>query len=286
MVLIDCHTHTQYSMDSEADIHSCAEHALEAGLAAYGISDHCEVNCWYPAEHYEKQGVDMSLSDYYNYAADFEASLSAVTRLKEEYAGRLNILCGTELGQAHHDTGLADRIVSDERLDYVLGSVHQIRNEKDFYFINYRQYTPEQLHGLLKRYFTEIYELCCWGKIDILSHLDYCRRYMKCGYQIDFDISVFDEIIAEAFRELIKRGKGIEINTSGLRQGFGDTFPGLKYAKLFRELGGEVLSVGSDSHTPEDIGANVRDGVNIAKAAGFEYIAYFRRHEPVFLSIS
>ena len=108
---------------------------------------------------------------------------------------------------------------------------------------------------------------------------------MKQRHGINADISRYDDIIAETFRNLAQNGKGIEINTSGLRQGFGDCFPNLKYTKLFRDMGGEIISFGSDSHTVEDIGANIADGMRIARAAGFTRGAYFKKRKPYFIDI-
>lgn len=281
MNLIDCHTHTQFSVDSEADINEMILRACELGLAAYAITDHCECNCWYPEEHYNGS-VD---STDFNYGSDFENSVSAVTKLKEQYAGKINLICGTEMGQASHDFEIAEKIVSDERLDFVIGSMHQLPGEKDFAFINYREYSTDGIYELLERYFKEIYKLCKWGKFDVLGHLTYTLRYIKGCFGIDADISRFDEIIAESFRELIRNGCGIEINTSGLRQAYGETFPSIKYVKLYRELGGEILSVGSDAHTVEDLGKGVANGAEIAKAAGFDHLCYFKRRKPVFIEI-
>ena len=281
MNLIDCHTHTQFSVDSEADINACIARAAQLGLAAFAITDHCECNRWYPEDHYPGETV----YPYFDFGTDFENSLSAVTELKEQWNGRLNLICGVEMGQATHDFRIAERIVSDKRLDFVLGSMHQLPKTEDFCFIDYSQFTEAEIYDLCQRYFQEIYKLCKWGKFDVLAHLTYFLRYIKGGYGISVDISRFDEIIAESFRELIEKGKGIEINTSGLRQGFGDTFPDLKYVKLFRELGGEILSIGSDSHTVNDIAANVSDGAEIARAAGFTRLAYFRERRPCFINI-
>ena len=281
MNLIDCHTHTQFSVDSEADINECIKRACSLGLAAYAITDHCECNRWYSEEHYP----DETTYQYFDFGKDFENSVSAVTKLKEEYAGKIELICGTELGQATHDYEVAERVVSDSRLDFVLGSMHQLPKTEDFCFIDYSEYTLEGIYGLAERYFAEIYKLCKWGKFDVLAHLTYFMRYLKCKAGIDIDISRFDGIIAESFKLLIQNGKGIEINTSGIRQGFGATFPDLKYVKMYRELGGEIVSVGSDSHTVNDIGANVADGAELAKAAGFRYLAYFRQRKPQFIKI-
>lgn len=280
-MLIDCHTHTQFSVDSDANINEMIERACQLGLAAYAITDHCECNCFYPREHYK----DDMFSDYFNYQRDFEGSVSAVTRLKEQYGGRINLLCGTELGQATHDFDTAEKIVGDQRLDFVIGSMHQLPQTEDFAFIDYSKYTEDGIYVLLERYFKEIYKLCQWGRFDVLGHLTYTLRYIKGNFGFDADISRFDEIIAESFRTLAYNGCGIEINTSGLRQNYGDTFPSLKYVKLFKDMGGEILSLGSDAHTVEDLGKGISDGAEIAKTAGFTKLCYFKQRKPVFIDI-
>lgn len=282
MKLIDCHTHTQFSVDSEADLGMCAERADRLGLAAYAVTDHCECNSWYPAEHYS-DGDDMH--DSYRYKDCFLDSVAAVTALKEKYNGKLNLICGVEMGQPQAAPEAAAFINADERVDLIIGSLHQIRGEKDFYYIDYMDLGTDKIYDLLERYFMELNEMCRTNSFDVLGHLTYCLRYMKQRHGIEPDISRFDDIIADSFRTLAQNGKGIEINTSGLRQGFGETFPNLRYTKLFREMGGEIISVGSDAHTAEDIGKNVRDGIEIAKAAGFTRIAYFKKRQPQFIAI-
>lgn len=279
MNMIDCHTHTQFSMDSEADITSCIEKAIDIGLSAYAVTDHCECSAWYPENHYS----DTSNFDWFNYEQDFYNSVSAVTELKEKYKN-FNLICGVEMGQATQDIEVAEKIISDERLDFIIGSIHQLKGEKDFYYVDYENMSEDEIYNLLERYFIEVYQLCRMDCFDVLGHLTYCLRYMKCRNNINPDISRFDEIIAESFRLLSENGKGIEINTSGIRQGFGDVFPSLKYVKLFKDMGGEIISIGSDAHTVEDIGKNISDAMETAKAAGFTRLCYFKKRKPYFIN--
>lgn len=281
MNLIDCHTHTQFSVDSDADISEIIEKACCLGLAAYAVTDHCECNRWYSEEHYP----DEDTYRYYNFGNDFENSVSAATKLKEKYAGRLNLICGVEMGQATHDFDVAEKIVSDNRVDFVIGSMHQLPKTEDFAFIEYDKMSGQDIYDLAERYFLEINKLCKWGKFDVLGHLTYILRYMKGTAGIDLDISPFDEIIADSFKMLTEKGRGIEINTSGLRQKYGDVFPSLKYVNMFRELGGEILSIGSDAHTVADLGNGITEGAEIALEAGFKYLCYFTERKPNFVKI-
>lgn len=282
MNLIDCHTHTQYSVDSEADINLMIERACNLELAAYAITDHCECNRWYSESYYK----DATTYRYFDFGQDFENSVSAVTELKEKYRGKLNLICGVELGQATQEFDVAEKVVSDKRLDFVIGSVHQVPDTEDFAFLDYSSMDWKAMYELMQTYMFEINKLCKWGKFDVLGHLTYFLRYFQNHWNLKFDISTFDDIIEESFRELIAKGKGIEINTSGLRNPkIKETFPSLKYLQMFRKLGGEIISIGSDAHTVEDLGTGTFEGIKLAEEAGFRYIAYFKERKPNFIKI-
>lgn len=279
--LIDCHTHTQFSVDSEADINLMIEKAISLGLYAYAVTDHCECNRWYSEEHY----VGEDTYRYFDFGKDFYNSVSAVTTLKERYNNKIKLICGVEMGQALQDVEVAEKIVSDNRLDFVIGSMHQLPKTEDFAFLDYTQLTDSEIKKLLERYFTEIHKMCLWGKFDILGHLTYVLRYIEGAYGVKVDMKPYNDIIEDIFKVIISKGKGIEINTSGLRQKYGDTFPTLEYVKLYRELGGEILSLGSDTHFVEDVGKGIFDGAEIAKKAGFSYIAYYLNRKPQFIKL-
>lgn len=278
---IDCHTHTRFSVDSDADIIGMIEKAMSLGLSAYAVTDHCECNRWYSEEHYP----DETTYRYFDFGRDFENSVTAVTKLKEKYDGKLNLICGVEMGQGNQVPEIAEKIVSDKRLDFVIGSMHQLPKTEDFAFIEYDKMTVEEMEKLLEKHFMEVYNLSKWGKFDILGHLTYPLRYIEDKGNIKVDMSRYEEIIREIFKTIIYNGKGIEINTSGLRQKYGKPFPEYRFVKMYKELGGEILSVGSDAHTVADLGKGVADGAEIAKQAGFKYLCYFKERKPQFLII-
>ena len=278
---IDCHTHTRFSVDSDADIIGMIEKAMSLGLSAYAVTDHCECNRWYSEEHYP----DETTYRYFDFGRDFENSVTAVTKLKEKYDGKLNLICGVEMGQGNQVPEIAEKIVSDKRLDLVISSMHQLLKTEDFAFIEYDKMTVEEMEKLLEKYFMEVYNLSKWGKFDILGHLTYPLRYIEDKGNIKVDMSRYEEIIREIFKTIIYNGKGIEINTSGLRQKYGKPFPEYRFVKMYKELGGEIISVGSDAHTVADLGKGVADGAEIAKQAGFKYLCYFKERKPQFLII-
>lgn len=279
--LADCHTHTRFSVDSSADECAMIERAIELGLRAYAVTDHCEANRWYSKEHYGNTEV----YPYFDFGKAYDDSVTRITELKEIYGGRIELIAGSELGEAQECPKEAQTVADDGRVDFIIGSLHQLPGEEDFALTDFSGYSSEGIYRLLDKYFSEIFKLCKWGRFDVLGHLTYFMRYIKGKYGFDADISRYDEVIAESFRTLAYAGKGIEINTSGLRQGYGETFPSLKYIRLFKDMGGEIISLGSDAHLAEHIGAGIAEGAELAKQAGFRETAYFIKHKPIFISI-
>ncbi len=279
MNLIDCHTHSVNSPDGNSTAEEMLKTAIKQGLSAYALTDHCEVNRWFSIEHY---GAEPNDYDTYDFGVDFENSMAENTELKEKYGKKINFICGLELGQAPADFGLAESIAADKRLDLVIGSIHQVMPYDDFAFIDYSKNSVEPL---LELYYENVYKLCKWNKFDVLGHLTYPLRYIEGDNGIKVDMSKYEEIIRESFKVLIENGKGIEINTSGLRQAYGQTFPNLYWVKMFREMGGEILSVGSDAHCAADLGKGVKEGAEIALEAGFEHLCYFKERKPNFIKI-
>jgi histidinol-phosphatase (PHP family) len=277
--MFDFHTHTTNSPDADNSAEEMVRRAIELNLDALAITDHCEVNLYYGIEYYNAipNGYDQ-----YHYDNNFAKSMKDNTELKEKLSNSFNLLCGIELGGAPFDFELAEKICSDERLDFVIGSIHQLRNHDDFAFLDY---SKENVPELLEENYLEIFNLCKWGKFDILGHLTYTLRYIEGNYGMKVDMKPYEEIIAESFKALIKNGKGIEINTSGLRQKYGKTFPELKYVKLFKDLGGELLSIGSDSHCTADLAKGIDDGIKLAKSAGFDKVCCFKKRKPYFINI-
>lgn len=285
--LIDCHTHTNLSPDGVSTAEEMCERAIELGLSAYAITDHCECQTWFSEDYYKRKGVKLSDDPFveYDYKIRFDRAVERMLNLRENYDGRLNLLCGVELGQATQGWEGAEHVAGCKELDFIIGSLHQVSGLDDFAFINFTCDDKNQVYNILKAYYLETLEMAKWGKFDVLGHLTYPLRYIEGNAKIDVDMSRFDEIIRGIFCTLIENGKGIEINTSGLRQAYGKTFPTLDYVKMYHDLGGEILTIGSDSHCTEDLGRGVIDGIELAKSAGFKYQSYFKNRKAEFVKL-
>lgn len=282
MNLIDCHSHTHNSPDSNESVETMCEKAIELGLSAYTITDHCEAHLFYPENHYQDK-KKFGKYDVFDSRKFYESSVNEVTAAKDAYRGRLKLLCGIELGQATYDPDASEIVASDSRIDFIIGSLHQLDGIDDFYFLDYSQY---EIKELLRKYYATVLEICRWNKFDVLGHITYPLRYIQGESGIPVDMTDFRDAIAECFRTATRNGKGIEINTSGLRQKFSKCFPDADLLRLYKDIGGEILTVGSDAHRVSELGSGIADGIRLAKSVGFDKICYFEKHQPQFIKIT
>jgi histidinol-phosphatase (PHP family) len=131
----------------------------------------------------------------------------------------------------------------------------------------------------------DLLELSKWGRFDSLAHLTYPLRYIVAREKIDVDISRFYGIIDGIFENLVKNSKALEINTSGLFMEMQDTLPNIDIVKRFKNAGGELITIGSDSHYANKIGQGISTGIQIAYDAGFRNVTVFEKHQPRLIPI-
>jgi histidinol-phosphatase (PHP family) len=277
---IDCHTHTQNSPDGTGTVGGLCRRAISLGLEALAITEHVELNRWHSQGYYGT--TPRNEWEEYNYSTIMDRAMKENHSAKEVYGNRLHVISGVEIGQIPTDFGLADSVMQDNRLDFVIASLHEMRNKQDFFCLDYQK---ESVPALLEQYFSEMLTLCQWGKFDVLGHMTYPLRYIEGEAGIAVSLKDYEEPIHACIKALVDNGCGIELNTSGLRQKYGKTFPTLEYIKLYRELGGESLSIGSDAHCGDDVGYGMKTAVAMAKEAGFSYLCYYLEREPVYIPI-
>ena len=274
---MDCHTHTATSPDGFGSAITLCHQAIANHLDGLAITDHVELNRFFSQETYQCQ--PRNEWEFFDYEAVFQKAVKTASQCKQAFAGTLRVACGIELGQANADFALADRVVQHPDLDFVIGSLHELSDQEDFFSLTY---TPETIPALMEQYFSELLTICQWGKFDVLGHLTYPLRYIEGEHGFSVPCSAYEEQIRQCFSAVIQAGKGIELNVSGLRQKYGKPFPTLELLRLYRELGGEILTIGTDAHCAADLGSHLSDGMQLAKEAGFRYLCWFERHQPQF----
>ncbi len=271
----DSHSHSKNSPDARHSVNNMCEKAISLELSAYTITDHIECNI-------ERWACENPTDIGPLFRDIFENSMRDIYIAKDKYQSRLNLLAGVELGEPCQNLECSESYAKDKRLDFIISSIHQIRGKEDFYFIDY---SKEDIPSLMQTYFEEIYETVKWNGFDVIGHLTYTLRYMQGEQGYKVNMKPYEEIIRECFKTLAQNGKGIEVNTSGCRQKFGDFFPDFEYVKMFKECGGEIITTGSDSHCAEDLGKGLAEATEMIKKAGFDYIAYFKERKPQFVKI-
>lgn len=282
MLPMDCHTHTGFSPDGNDTVEQLAARAAEMELPVLAITEHVEMNRFFSQEHYGT--TPRNQWEVFDHADVLEQSLTAVSARKAQAAEQgVTLLCGMEMGQPNADFGLSEAAAKDARLDFTIASLHELLEKPDFFCLDYKN---ENIADLMTDYFSQLYDICRWGKFDVLGHVTYPLRYMEGEAGLHVGLTPYEEVIRLCFQTLIEKGKGIELNTSGFRQKYGKPFPTLELLKIYREMGGEILTLGSDAHCAADLGKGIAAGAAMARAAGFSHACYFVRHEPVFVKLS
>ncbi|MEH7248047.1 histidinol-phosphatase HisJ family protein [Neobacillus niacini] len=258
MYLMDYHHHTKHSFDSTASMVEVCEKAIERQIQEICFTEHFSVN---------------PLAPTYGHIV-FEKYLNEIRYCQEQFHSQLIVKAGIELCEPHLLKDQYDKILQPLNLDFILGSVHNLNNQK------LRLALTEGHSTAYERYFTELLSMVATADIDIIAHFDLMKRYAYKEHGL-YDFHHYQEIIQQILKKAIDRNIGIEINTSGLRAGFRQTLPSLEVIQLYKELGGEILTIGSDSHTAESVGANLTDALSLAKDCGFNYIYKFEKRKPI-----
>ncbi|MCL2509062.1 MAG: histidinol-phosphatase HisJ family protein [Oscillospiraceae bacterium] len=267
--ILDLHTHTDNSVDGHHSTMYLCECAQAAGLRGVAFTDHIEI------DFFLKDGHDRRAMQSY-----FE-----IVKARSAFTGNLLVFAGVELGQPMYDVPVAEKLISSLKYDIVLGAVHNLRDMQDFWFLDYAQYDGAGLNGLLLEYFREVRLMADWGKFDTLAHLTYPLRYMQGRHKLPVDIRDYSAEIDGILESLVCGGIALEINTSGLRQELKKTMPDEEIVARYRGLGGELITIGSDAHYAEHLGAGIKDGMALAQRCGFDHVTFFQKREPTRIPI-
>ncbi len=262
----DSHIHSDCSKDAKDSTMMMCESGAKLGFYSLTVTDHCECNV------YKSEGYDRSVRQSY-----FEAR-----KANAVFRSRVNIFAGVELGQPMQDKNAAQDVLNSCNFDFVLASVHNVKNYPDFFDLDYNNV---DLDEVLNCYFDEVLETIEWGKFDSLAHLTYPWRYIVGEHEIPINNEKFKGRIDEVLKALITKNKSLEVNTSGLRQKIGKTMPDLPILLRYRELGGKLITLGSDAHRWSDVGGGVEQGLHMLLKAGFTHFAVYSRNKPNILPI-
>jgi histidinol-phosphatase (PHP family) len=256
----DYHIHTRFSCDGQSQMAEVCEAAIARGIREIAFTDHADFGPDDP------QG--------YLHPADY---LAEIERCRARYGDRLTIRAGIEIGEPHVFVRQKQVVLAAGEFDFVLGSAHYGVGMWAAWKPDYFEEQP--LHQGYEVFFLQVARLAVEGDFDVLGHLDLVKRdAYKFGKPYDGP-GPYADMIRAALRSLVERGKGLEINTSPLRRGLDEPSPSLEILRWYRELGGEIITFGSDAHIAADVGAHFDLAREIALAAGFTRLATFEQRQ-------
>lgn len=257
--MFDYHMHSAFSADCSVATENMVIAAINKGLTEICFTEHID---------YEYPDKDFI------FEFDLDKYGQIITSLQQKYEGKIRIKKGIELGLQPHLLHRYEQLMNQEDFDFAICSMHTI-DKKDLHSgALFKDRTIDEAYEV---YYEELlYCVQNFKQFSVLGHLDLVKRY-TIDRQSKLD---FDEIITEIFKEIIPAGKGIELNTSGVRYGLPSGMPSEDILKLYKQCGGEIITVGSDAHHKSDLGFDIRKSLELLDSIGFEYIATFDRQEP------
>ena len=254
MIPHDYHMHTRFSADSNAAMSDMCAAAVARGIPEIGFTEHYDLH------------PDENPRDWLN----LDRWVEELERCRGEYAGRLIIRAGIEIGEPHLFVREAGEMLARYPFDYALGSLHWVGSGNVF-MAAYFERTPEEAFG---SYFEELERMTRTGDFHILSHLDVPVRTAFAIYG-SYDPLSFEALIRPVLRNCIDRGIALEINAGTLRRSAGILTPGLPILEWYAEMGGLHLTLGSDAHRPEHVGSGLDAALAAARKAGLRYLTRF-----------
>lgn len=265
MYFADYHTHSRVSPDAFSSMTEMAEAAIRQGLQEICFTDHVEP-IWFGST------APRKTYDWGPLTEEFRAAQAAV-------GDRIRLRLGVELGDAVWDLDRSQAIMARApALDFVIGSIHILSERmdgRDLYSLAPRD--EAETRACLADYLGQIQRLARWGGFHVLGHLTLPLRYLNenRGMHVSFD--GFEAEMEDIFRTIIPKGIGIELNTNR-----GNTpLPDAKWLKLYRGMGGEVITLGTDAHAPAAVGCAIREGQALLRECGFRRFCTFRQGQPV-----
>lgn len=266
----DFHVHSNFSGDSDAPMEAMIQKAVSLGLSHLCITEH------YDPDYIYTEGDDGM------FELNTDSYLYELLRLRARYRDQIEVGFGVELGlQPHLKRELAIYSKSKE-FDFIIGSSHLCHRKDPYYPAFFEGRAEDEAHH---EYFESILEcIRATPCFDVYGHLDYVVRYgptKNAGYTYAKHADVFDRILSL----LIENGKGLELNTGGFRHGLGQPNPCIDILKRYRALGGEIITVGSDAHTPDKIALEFDKAADILKECGFRYYCVFQGRMPEYIRL-
>lgn len=266
--MFDYHTHSSFSGDCRYSMEDMVKGALSKNIKSLSFTDHIDYD-------YGNDKIDFVFEekDYFK----------EIERLRCNYKGQIEIISGIELGMQPHLVNSIYDMVNLENYDFIIMSIHTVMG-KDMH--EGEIFKDKSLLEVYLLYYSEMYEvLNKFNDFDIVGHINLIDRYINHMNGVTVNFKEYKDLVEKVLKKIIDKNKGIEVNTSGIRYGINSFLPNVEILKLYKDLGGEIITIGSDAHNPEHIGFHYQETVSLLKDLGFKYITTFKNRKKQFIKI-
>lgn len=271
----DYHLHSHFSNDSSYPMEDVILDAIAMGLDEICFTDHVDYGVKFDVTPETEKDIPRSVRN-----VDYAHYFPEIARLKEKYKDQITIKAGLEFGVQTHTMQIYHDLKEKWPLDFTLLSIHEI-NDQEFFLYHYQEGKTQQEYN--EGYYREMLKLVQnFQDYCVLAHMDLIVRYDPEGV---YPFEKVKPLITEILKTVITHGKGIEINTSSTRYGLNDTTPSRDILKLYHDLGGTIITIGSDSHRRGDLGYGIDEAKQILKEIGFTQFCTYENFQPIFHSL-
>lgn len=266
----DGHVHSDCSPRGIHPLMGLCEQAINRGLFGFAVTDCC----------------DCDRLDEMKFTERIRESVYCVYKARSVFGNSLVISNGIEVGQPLDNIEKADKIVNSIPFDVVLASVKKYPDGTKLSNTNYSELTENEIRTLMESYYDLMLKTSKWDNFNVLSHLTLPMRYLNSESGHYFSLRYCDDLIETILKKIVEDGKALEVNTSAVRGKLNMILPPIRYLRMFRELGGEFVTVGSGSHSCNSIGSDLSEGIRLVRDAGFDSYCYFENRKPVLIKIN
>lgn len=280
-MLADYHVHTEFSNDSIYPMEEVVKDAISLGIGDICFTDHVDYGPYRdwddprgiqyrPGDEGEPEQVALTNVDYKKY-------FSMIEKMREKYREKIAIKAGLEFGVQTHTIPEYEKLFRSYPFDFIILSIHQA-GDQEFWTNEYQSGRTQQEYN--EDYYKELLSVVQnYHNYSVLGHMDLIVRYDSYGV---YPFEKLKPLLTEILKTVIADGKGIEVNTSNHRYGLSDMTPSRDILKLYKELGGTIITIGSDSHKKEHLGAYIDWAKEELRKLGYTQFCTFEKMQPIF----
>lgn len=277
----DYHVHTEFSDDSEYQMEQVVRDSIAMRLDEICFTDHVDYgvkNDWDDGEKIRyREGIPGEPENMPILNVNYPLYYKTYQKMKTQYGDKITLRLGMEFGMQAHTIEKYEKLFARYPFDFIILSVHEVE-DKEFWTQEFQRGRTQKEYN--ERYYEEIlYLVQNYHNYSVLGHMDLITRYDKSG---TYPFEKLKPILTEILKTVIAEGKGIEVNTSSHRYGLSDLTPSRDILKLYRELGGTIITIGSDSHKPEHLGTFIDETKQELKTLGFKEFCTFDKMKPIY----